>query len=277
MRGIGALALASLIIGISSCQQKNTSQSEEVQYATSVQESILEENPPMAGFDEKNSDQEAIAIADEVMKAMGGRQNWDETRYISWNFFGARQLIWDKWKGDVRIEYPKKDLKILVNIHNLKGRVWKGTEEVTQSDSLAKYLQKGKSIWINDSYWLCLPFKLKDSGLTLKYMGEREDQEENAIDDVLELTFDKVGDTPQNKYRVYVDRENHLVSAWEYFPNTTDKEASFSTPWKDYQQYGKILLSGNRGEKELKDIRVFKELPESVFTSFEELDLSLYE
>jgi len=277
MRGIGALALASLILGISACQQKNTSQAENVQYAGSVQESVLDENPAMADFNEKDSDLEAIAIADEVMKAMGGRQKWDNTRYISWNFFGARQLIWDKWNGNVRIDYPKKELKILVNINDMKGRVFKGREEVTESDSLDYYLQQGKSIWINDSYWLFMPFKLKDSGVTLKYVGEREDQDNNKVEDVLYLTFEKVGDTPQNRYRVAVDRESHLVSSWEYFPTATDKEAAFSTPWENYQRYGEILLSGNRGKKEIKDIHVFKELPESIFTSFEEVDLNKYQ
>ena len=39
------------------------------------------ENPPADGFDLENSDEAAMDIADEVMKAMGGRANWDQTRF----------------------------------------------------------------------------------------------------------------------------------------------------------------------------------------------------
>ena len=66
-----------------------------------------EANPAAEGFDMAGSDKEAIAIADEVMEAMGGRKAYDNTRFISWNFFGARKHIWDKQTGDVRIETPR--------------------------------------------------------------------------------------------------------------------------------------------------------------------------
>ena len=37
-------------------------------------------NPPAPGFDEAGSGRRAVAIADLVMMAMGGREPWDETR-----------------------------------------------------------------------------------------------------------------------------------------------------------------------------------------------------
>jgi hypothetical protein len=54
--------------------------------------SFAQKNPPAAGFDEAGSDAKAIQIADMAMEAMGGRKNWDKTRYIAWNFFGNRKL-----------------------------------------------------------------------------------------------------------------------------------------------------------------------------------------
>ena len=45
------------------------------------------DNPPAPGFNTADSDPKAIALADEVMAAMGGRANWDATRYITWRFF----------------------------------------------------------------------------------------------------------------------------------------------------------------------------------------------
>jgi len=224
-------------------------------------------NPPAEGFDLEGSDVIATVIADKVMQAMGGRQAWDETRYIKWNFFGARTLLWDKETGNVRIENPGKELTILVNVMDGTGKVQKAGVELT--DSVDYYLDMGKRIWINDSYWLVMPFKLKDSGVTLNYLGE-DTTETGLKSDVLTLTFKDVGVTPQNNYPIWVDIESNLVRQWAYFPNAADSVPRFVLPWNEYEQKGKILLSGDRGERDLTEIEVLENVPESVFLSFEE-------
>lgn len=231
-------------------------------------------NPPMPGFDTANSDTAAVRIADEVMLAMGGRKNWDNTRYIGWNFFGNRKLLWDKHTGNVRIESLRDDLKILVNVNDTtQGRVFKDGAQITNPDSLAKYLSMGKSIWINDSYWLVMPFKLKDSGVTLKYTGE-DTTLAGEKSDVLQLTFANVGDTPQNKYKVYVDKDKNLVNQWAFYQDASQDTARFVLPWKNYKQYGSILLSGDRGERQLTDLVVLEEVPSHAFTSFDPVQLN---
>ncbi|MEJ7675309.1 MAG: hypothetical protein WKF59_22035 [Chitinophagaceae bacterium] len=40
-------------------------------------------------FIEKDSDAKAIKIATDVMKASGGKKNWDATHFIAWNFLTA--------------------------------------------------------------------------------------------------------------------------------------------------------------------------------------------
>ena len=86
---------------------------------------FAQKNPPAAGFDAAGSDAKAIEIADQVMENMGGRKNWDKTRYIAWNFFGNRKLIWDKWTGNVRIDNVNNDQTVLLNIKPHNGRVFK--------------------------------------------------------------------------------------------------------------------------------------------------------
>lgn len=230
-------------------------------------------NPAAKGFQEEKSDAKAIQIADEVMKAMGGRKNWDETRFIKWTFFGRRQLIWDKHKGDVRIDIPADSTTYLVNIFSNEGKVKQKGVELSNPDSINHYLKRAESIWINDSYWLVMPFKLKDSGVSLKYVGVDTTQAgKNA--EVLELTFENIGDTPDNKYLVYVDQQDKLIKQWDFYTKADDKEARFSTPWVDYQSFGNILLSGNRGRGKLSDIGVYEEIPSSVFTSFNPINLT---
>lgn len=225
-------------------------------------------NPASPGFNLAHSDPAAVELADSVMAAMGGRQNWDNTRFISWNFFGRRNLVWDKTQGDVRIESMPDSTTYLVNINSLEGRVQVKGQEITEADSLRRMLQKAKSIWINDSYWLVMPFKLKDTGVTLKYLGEDSTQA-GVMCNVIELTFDNVGDTPENKYRVYVDVKDNLVRQWAYFKDASQDSASQIWPWDNYKTCGKILLSADRSDnKGPRKVRVDEKLPRELFTEF---------
>jgi hypothetical protein len=248
-----------IMFSVAACQEKPQNNNEIV------------ENPPAEGFNLEASDSKAIEIADSVMKAMGGRNAWDNTRYLRWNFFGSRRHYWDKWTGQVRIESLKEPLVVLMNINTGDGTVQKNGEAFYQEDSLKKYLELGKRWWVNDSYWLVMPFKLKDSGVTLSYVGV-DTTMEGVEADKLQLTFDQVGFTPQNKYHVWVDREKNLVTQWAFFREANLEEPNFITPWNDYQRFNEILLSGDRGQREITEISVFNDLPESVFSEFEAVE-----
>lgn len=232
------------------------------------------DNPAAEGFNASASDAKAIEIADEVMESMGGRAAWDNTRFVRWTFFGRRTLLWDKWTGRVRIDFVEEGHVHLVNIHTGDGKVWKNGEYISQADTLQQELALAKSIWINDSYWLCMPFKLKDSGVTLKYMGD--EGAADSLQHILQLTFEEVGDTPENKYWVYVDANNKLVSSWAFFTQYSDESPRFTTPWADYERKGEVLLSGNRGRGQLTDIDVFTAIPDEVFESADAVDMSTW-
>lgn len=250
----------SLVMMLAFCEQKSTNETADKPYG----------NEPAQGFNAEGSDEEAIRLADQVMETMGGRQAWDQTRYIKWNFFGSRKLLWDKETGWVRIEDQRSDLKINVNVYadTLDGIVSKGGALFQDQDSLDFYLQRGKRIWINDSYWLVMPFKLKDSGVTLTY--EQEDTlltGEQAHK--LRLTFEGVGVTPENAYDVWVSKADTLVRQWAYYPQASDSIPMFTYPWNEYETYGTIRLSGNRGRRNLTDIEVLTAVDQGMFTSFD--------
>jgi hypothetical protein len=246
-----------LVILVSlSCQQNNE------------ENGVHASNPPAPGFDVANSDPAAVELADSIMAAMGGRKNWDKTRFISWNFFGRRDLVWDKTEGNVRIESLPDSTIYLVNVNDLKGRVQIKGQELTEPDSLQKMLSRAKSIWINDSYWLVMPFKLKDTGVALRYLGE-DTTATGMTCNVLELTFQNVGDTPQNKYRVYVDLKDNLVKQWAYYKDASQDSASQVWPFDNYQKHGDILLSADRSDsKGPRSVRVDEKLPTALFKEF---------
>ncbi len=202
-----------------------------------------EDNPPAPGFDQTGSDAKAIAVADRVMKALGGRKDWDSVQVIRWTIFG-RVHVWNKWTGDFRLEADTT--LVVMNTNTMKGRVWENEREVTNAAHADDVLKRAKSIWINDSYWLVMPYKLKDTGVTLKYGGEKA-TEDGKPADMLVLTFKTVGDTPDNKYDVYVDRESGLVTQWSYYQSASDAEPRFTLPWNEWAAYDGIMMATGRG------------------------------
>jgi pyrroloquinoline quinone biosynthesis protein B len=234
--------------------------------------------PP--GFDAEGPDQDAIRIADAVMNQMGGRRAWERTRYVTWEFFGRRRHLWDKHAARVRLEQAASDgserVVMVIDLHAATGRAWRGGNEITDPEALAAMIDDGIGAWINDSYWLVMPYKLKDTGVTLRHLG-RDDTQAGRPADVLELTFTDVGRTPQNKYHVWVGVESGLVEQWAYYADAGDAEPRFVGPWRDWKRCGRILLSGDRGElggrpARLTGIAVFDELPESLFAGPDPVD-----
>jgi hypothetical protein len=200
-------------------------------------------------------------------KAMGGIKNYNNTRFLQWNFFDLRKHSWDKHENKLRIDYQKEKTIILINLNDKTGRVIKKGREIKDADSSKIFLKEAYETWINDSYWLVMPFKLLDPGVNLSYVGT-EKTEDGKMADKVELTFKEVGVTPNNKYHVFFDQESHLISQWSYFPKSTDEKPRFTMPWTEYKTYGKILLSGSRGTRSLLPINAPQSLPESLFTEF---------
>lgn len=225
-------------------------------------------------FDPSQSHPQAIAIADEVIAASGGLSAWDSIHNLAWDFFGRRRLIWDKANHRARITALDSlhSYDIIVDLDTKKGLVKLRGEPQTNVDTLEKYLDRGYKMWINDSYWLVMPFKLKDPGVKLRYLGEDSTQA-NIFSDVIELTFDSVGVTPQNRYAVWVGKKTRLVVQWAYFADSRDTVPAIINPWHQYNKYGGVYLASDRGTRgQLTNIKVYDQLPESVFASLDPVD-----
>ena len=147
---------------------------------------------------------------------LGGKPQWDRLRGLRWTF-GAeagnqprgnpRRHEWDKWTGWHRVEGTNRAGQNYVIIHNIndgKGMAWVAGTRI-DGDSLAKLLARGKSTWINDSYWFLMPYKLRDPGVRLQYAGDTTVAGNTY--DRLALSFDHVGETPGDHYWVYVNRK----------------------------------------------------------------------
>ena len=103
-----------------------------------------------------------------------------------------------------------------------------------EGDSLSKLMKRAKSLWTNDTYWMLMPYKLRDPGVKLKYDGESA--EGGVTYDKLALSFENVGETPGDHYWVYVNRANHRIEKWEFVLEGTQPPAEAWT-WEGWEQH----------------------------------------
>ncbi|QMU30675.1 hypothetical protein [Adhaeribacter radiodurans] len=211
------------------------------------------------------SDEQALALADKVIKNMGGMKNWNNTRYIAWSW-RDQYHIWDKYENKFR--YEKDTLVVISDLNTKQGTVYSKGKVLADEAKRQEILNKQYAVWANNSYWFLMPFKLRDNGVTLKYKGEGKTQT-GADADLIELTFQNVGVTPNNRYIIAIDKKAGLVTEWSYFKNASDEKPGFTRPWTDYQKYGKILISSGRGDEKMnmKDIVVSQNINSDLFNS----------
>jgi len=246
--------LVILIAFVIGCQSKSTS---------------TNSNKNTSIYTKEIEDKKAADLVLKMMDGMGGIKKWEELKYVSWTFFDSRHLVWDKRNNQVRIESPRDSSIYLVNLDESTGRYSYNGKEKLDKEELSEKIKRGKSIWINDMYWLFMPFKLYDQGVFVKYM-RRDTTLKGISSDVLELSFKNVGDTPENKYEIYIDQEDHLIKQWDFFKEANQDKPSKTWPWDNYSDYNGLFLSSDRSDNSgPSNIRVYDYLDEKVFTSFE--------
>ena len=225
------------------------------------------------------SDPRAVKVADEVMKALGGKDAWDKTRYLRFDFgferdgkLQTRAHTWDKWTGRYRLEGQDaqgQPFVVLMNVNTREGQAWVNGQRAA-ADEEKKLLERAYGTWINDTYWLLMPYKLRDPGVTLGYDGEA--QEGGATYDKLALSFDNVGLTPKDRYWVWVNRDTRLVDRWDFVLKGEDAPPT-TFLWKDWRRVGDVKLAGERVNPKDGRKLVFPvleapaSLPDAVFTS----------
>jgi len=197
-------------------------------------------------------DARAAALVDEMMKAMGGPEAWERARYLRFDWVVERESqqvayvrhLWDRYQGRYRVEWTTREgvkLAVLFNVNTRSGRVRVNGEPARDEDE-QKYLDQAYGRFINDSYWLLMPWKLKDPGVKLEYAGEAEVDGQKY--DLLHVSFEQVGLTPGDNYWAYVNRRTHLMERWAYFlQGEREKQGVPSlekaTPW-EWRDWGDV-------------------------------------
>ncbi len=203
---------------------------------------------------------EPTDMAHKVMKAMGGKDKFDADRFLTFTFVvekDGKQLAsydhaWDRYTGRYRLDGTKdgKPLRVVFNVNDRQGRAWlDGTE--LEGDKAKPYLDMAYERFINDTYWLLMPWKWLDPGVTLHDEGEKIlDGEEY---DVVSLSFGNVGLTPKDRYWAYVSDKDGLMKRWEFVLQKEDGAPGTGEPtmftWEDWHDAGDGLLFSRKRVK----------------------------
>jgi hypothetical protein len=181
-----------------------------------------------AGVARAADDPTAQQLADSVWKAAGG-ENWSSVKAIDFTFavekegktVASAEHHWNVADWTDRVKWKGKD--VTVNLMN----------PAADEESKTAYAR-----WVNDSYWLLAPLKLKDQGVKLTAEGSKE--MDGAKREVLRLSFGKVGLTPEDQYRLYIDPETKLVTSWDYMP---EPGKTMHATWSGYEKSGGLTLA----------------------------------
>lgn len=227
--------------------------------------------------DHQFDDPEVTRIHSRMMDEMAPDNGWDRARYIEFDWGVNREggaLIrshrWDRFEGTARYEADSEDGRLVAIFPTdtpEDGRVWVDGEEL-EGDAADQRLQGAYRAHINDSYWLLMPYKWSDPGVTARYLGTETDDDGQDWE-VVELTFEQdTGLTPQNMYHAFINPETGLMERWHHYSNA-DSDPS-PTDWTAWTRVGPIMLARDResnGEVRLffSQLDVREDVPEGAF------------
>jgi hypothetical protein len=224
--------------------------------------------PVVLPFDVSLSDPAAVELADSIMSASGGQKAWDETRFISWNISGERDIVWDKQNGKVRIDSKPDKTIYLLNITTGEGKVQEDGKEIADEEALKTKLHQGMQLWRADSYSLLLPFKLKESGISLIYLGE-DSLADGAKANVVEIQLKNHELKTQRKYRIFIGQKDNIIRQVADFNPSAPDSIGDRIAFDNYKKYGNLLLSADRSDaKGPREVKVDGTIAENVFDEF---------
>lgn len=202
-----------------------------------------------AGVADEAADK-AQHLATDLWKASGG-ENWAKVREVHFTFaveqegkplFSA-QHIWSVTAGTDQVKWKDKQGKDHQVTANLNA-------PASDDEGKAAYAR-----WVNDSYWLLAPLKIRDRGVKVQAGGLKD---LNGVpSETIRLSFDKVGLTPTDQYVFYIDAKTKLPLAWDYIPESGE---GMQATWEKFQNFGGLTLATEHNFKgktiRLADIKV---------------------
>ena len=198
----------------------------------------------------------AEALTDRMLTAVNAAA-WDTTRYVTWDFAGRNQYLWDKERHYVRVTMG--DDVVLLDTKSVTGKAYTDGQEVS-GDAADELVQAAWANFCNDSFWLAAPFKARDPG-TERSIATTEAGREGLL-----VRYTSGGVTPGDAYLWLLD-ERGLPEAWQMWTQILPV-GGVESGWTDYTTLPTgaklatlhpspvfdLKLSGVRGGTQLVDV-----------------------
>ena len=168
---------------------------------------------------------EAEALARKLQTATD-QKAWDTTHVIRWDFAGRHQLLWDRNRKLVQVEWSEN--KVILNTQNhLDGVAWENGTQLL-GDAAKEKLNKAWAYFCNDSFWLNAPGKVFDPGTSRKIVTLEDGSE------ALLISYESGGVTPGDSYLWFLD-ENGLPVKWKMWVSILPI-GGLEASWADWQE-----------------------------------------
>jgi len=179
------------------------------------------------------------------MGYLGASKLLAEARYLTFTraverngqLEGPREHTWDRYEGDYVLKYSDRDghaYRVFFNINTKQGVAIKDDQRLEGAEA-AEVLEKAYALFINDTYWLLMPAKLKDPGVHVLFYGHGEEDQYGHKTDRFRLEFDDgVGLTPGDEYDVEISSAGEVLK-WKY---TLQDGTEGEWLWQDLEDCG---------------------------------------
>lgn len=173
------------------------------------------------------------SLVADVWKASGG-EHWQNVKELRFTFevesggkiVASAKHDWNVAAGTDRVQWTDKE-------GNAKDATANLLAPAQEGDAKKAYAR-----WVNDSYWLLAPLKIRDRGVNAAPDGIKNLN--GTPCPTIHLSFGEVGLTPTDQYVLYVDPQTKLLRAWDYIPK---EGTGFQATWEKYQTFGGLKLA----------------------------------
>ncbi|WP_026810282.1 hypothetical protein [Arenibacter latericius] len=142
---------------------------------------------------------EADALANKMLTALN-YEAYKNTRFLEWSFANNQHhYLWDKEQHQVEVRWDAYTVTLNLNDHS-KGKALKN-ETLLEGEEKKEIMQKARTLFNNDSFWLVAPYKVFDKGT------QRSLVPYNNGSNGLMVTYTSGGDTPGDSYLWILDEK----------------------------------------------------------------------
>lgn len=198
-------------------------------------------------------DPDVARIHRRMMDTLAPDGGWERARYIRFDWVVERGEgpstrrfhRWDRRTGLYRVESATEDgaMVALFDVDEpLEGRVWVDGALV-EGDQRRDLLDRAYAVFVNDTFWLLMPYRWEDPGVRAEYVGRETDSAGSSFD-VVRLSFDQAERAPRSVYHAWVSPESGLLERWHQF--RTEGVEPLVSEWRGWRRVGPIMLADER-------------------------------